>query len=59
MGDRRGPIIGGIILIAIGVLFLIREAVPGIDIGSLWPIASVVLGIGLVVLSIRPSRPAD
>lgn len=56
MGDRRGPIIGGLILIGIGVLFLLREIAPGIDVGSLWPIASVLLGIALVILSIRPDR---
>ena len=29
MADRRGPIIGGLILIGIGVLFLVREVVAG------------------------------
>lgn len=54
----RGPIVAGIVLIVIGTLFFVREAIPGLDIGRLWPIASVVLGVTLLVLSIRPGRPS-
>ena len=53
----RGPIAAGIVLIVIGGLFLAREAIPGFDFGRLWPIASLVLGVTLLVLSIRPGRP--
>ena len=53
----RGPIAAGLVLIVIGGLFLAREAIPGFDFGRLWPIASVVLGVTLLVLSIRPGRP--
>jgi hypothetical protein len=45
------------VLIVIGGLFLAREAIPDFDVGRLWPIASVVLGVTLLVLSIRPGRP--
>ncbi len=53
----RGAIAAGLVLIIIGALFLAREALPGFDLGRLWPIASVVLGVVLVVLSFRPGRP--
>jgi hypothetical protein len=53
----RGPILAGLVLIVIGGLFLAREAIPGFEIGRLWPVASVVLGVTLLVLAIRPSRP--
>jgi hypothetical protein len=53
----RGPVAAGLVLIVIGGLFLAREAIPGFDVGQLWPIASVVLGVTLLVLSVRPSRP--
>lgn len=56
MGERRGPIIAGVILVVIGALLLVRETLPGVDVGGLWPVASVVLGLVLVVLSIRPAR---
>jgi hypothetical protein len=52
----RGAIAAGLVLILIGALFLAREAIPGFDLGRLWPIASVVLGVVLVLLSIRPGR---
>jgi membrane-bound ClpP family serine protease len=53
----RGPIAAGLVLIVIGLLFFAREAIPGFDFGQLWPIASVILGVALLVLSIRPGRP--
>jgi Domain of unknown function (DUF5668) len=53
----RGSIAAGLVLIVIGGLFLAREAIPDFDVGRLWPIASVVLGVTLLVLSIRPARP--
>jgi hypothetical protein len=55
----RGAIVGGIILIGLGALFLAREIVPDFEVGRLWPIASVALGIALVLLSIRPGRARD
>lgn len=52
----RGPVAAGLALIVIGGLFLAREAIPGFDFERLWPIASVVLGVTLLVLSLRPAR---
>jgi hypothetical protein len=53
----RGAIVGGCILILLGVLFLARNVVPGFDLGRLIPLGSVVLGLVLIVLSVRPARP--
>ncbi len=53
----RGAIGAGVVLIAIGALFLTREIVPAFDASQLWPVASVVLGVVLVALSVRPGRP--
>lgn len=55
----RGPVAAGLVLIVIGGLFLAREVIPAFDIGRLWPIASLALGVTLLVLSIRPGRPSD
>jgi membrane-bound ClpP family serine protease len=54
----RGPIAAGLALIVVGGLFLAREAIPGFDVGRLWPIASLVLGVTLLVLSVRPGPPS-
>jgi hypothetical protein len=56
VSGRRGPVLAGLILIAIGGLLLARQAIPDFDLGQVWPIASVVLGVVLVLLSIRPGR---
>jgi len=59
VGDRRGALVAGLVLVAIGGLFLARELVPDFDLSSVWPVGSVILGLALIVLSIRPARPPD
>lgn len=59
MGDRRGALVAGLVLVAIGGLFLAREVVPDFDLSSVWPVGSVILGLLLIVLSIRSARPPD
>lgn len=54
----RATIVVGLVLILIGGLFLAREVVPGLELGGVWPIGSLVLGVALIVLSIRPGWPA-
>jgi hypothetical protein len=52
----RGPLVAGLILIGLGALFLARELVPGFSWSTIWPWASMALGLILIVLSLRPSR---
>jgi phage shock protein C len=60
--DHRGRhptgLVLGLILVAVGVVFLVRELLPAIDIAISWPVIAVVFGIALIVLSIRPRRSA-
>ena len=56
--NGRGPLIGGIVLIALGAFFLLRELVPGLSWSQLWPWGSIAFGIVLLILSIRPTRGA-
>jgi uncharacterized membrane protein HdeD (DUF308 family) len=58
MNARRGPLLAGLVLIVVGALLLARELVPAFDIGVILPVASVLLGIALMVLSVRPTRPS-
>lgn len=55
----RGALVAGLILIGLGVLLLARELVPGFSWSDVWPWASIVLGVALIVLSIRPARGSD
>lgn len=48
---QRG-LIGGLVLITLGILFLISEFVPSVDFGDLWPILLVVIGVGLLLRSL-------
>ncbi len=44
----EGSLIAGLILIALGVIFLVIRYVPRIDFGDLWPLILIVIGIVLL-----------
>ncbi|MFA5928147.1 MAG: PspC domain-containing protein [Candidatus Margulisiibacteriota bacterium] len=46
--DTRSNMLGGFILLAIGSLFLLGNFLPIFDLGRLWPLILIVIGIGLV-----------
>jgi len=52
-GGYTGAAIGGLILIVIGTYFLVRTAVPDLHLEWFWPAALVLLGLVLIVGSIR------
>jgi phage shock protein C len=47
----RGNLIGGLVLITLGALFLADEFIPNVSFGDLWPLILVVIGIGLLINS--------
>jgi len=50
---RVGAIVGGLVLLGLGSLFLLVQVVPGVDWGVLGPAALVGLGVILILASIR------
>lgn len=46
-------IMGGVVLITLGVLFLLANLVPGLDFSDLWPVLLLVIGGGLLWKSRR------
>ena len=53
--DRaRAGLIGGMILVGLGVVFLLRELIPALDFDLLWPALLIGLGIVLVVVAVMP-----
>ncbi|MDO8964277.1 MAG: DUF5668 domain-containing protein [Coriobacteriia bacterium] len=46
---RSGGIIGGIVLIVLGGIFLAGQFLPGIDISKLWPLILIGIGVGIIV----------
>ena len=47
--SNRGGLIGGLILITLGSIFLADRFIPRVDFGDLWPIILVVVGAVLIV----------
>ena len=57
-GNGFGAVILGLILILAGGYFLVRAYVPSVDVDQAWPILLVVVGLLLLVGSLRrPSGP--
>jgi hypothetical protein len=46
----------GILLVLAGAWLLASRYLPGFDFDRLWPVALVVVGAVLIVLSLRPGR---
>jgi phage shock protein C len=55
-GRPRGGLLLGLVLVVIGVIFLIREFLPFLDLALWWPIAAIGLGVVLILFSISPPR---
>jgi phage shock protein C len=55
----RGALIAGVVLVAIGGVFLIREFVPWFDWHLWWPVGLIALGGLLLVLALIPGRSSD
>jgi phage shock protein C len=45
----RGNLIGGLVLITLGALFLADEFIPHVNFSDLWPLILVAIGIGLLI----------
>ncbi|HEY7600269.1 MAG TPA: PspC domain-containing protein [Candidatus Limnocylindrales bacterium] len=53
-GGLAGPVVFGLILILVGGFFLLRQYVPAIDWGQIWPIGLIALGAVLVIAALAP-----
>jgi phage shock protein C len=49
-------LIGGLVLITLGILFLIQEFSETLDFGDLWPVLLVVIGVGLLFIAVAGRR---
>lgn len=50
--DKRSGLIGGLLLISLGLIFLAARFIPHINFGDLWPLLLVVLGGVLIATSL-------
>lgn len=53
--DNQG-LVGGLVLIVIGVLFLLQNMLPDFRFGDYWPLILVAIGIGLLWRGRQESR---
>ena len=53
---RQGPIIFGIILVALGGLFLLQNLLH-INFGQLWPVILIVIGLAILLSALRRQQP--
>ena len=44
-----GSLMGGLILIALGIIFLIERFIPWVSFGDLWPLILVFVGVALII----------
>jgi|WetSurMetagenome_2_1015567.scaffolds.fasta_scaffold392902_2 phage shock protein C len=47
--ENKGSLIGGLVLITLGVLFVLDNLLPNINFGDLWPVILIVIGAGLLI----------
>jgi phage shock protein C len=52
-GPGGGALVFGLILILVGGYFLLRQFVPALDLGLIWPVVVIVLGLVLILGSLR------
>ena len=56
---RRPSLMWPVILIALGVLFLLHEFIPGWGLGKTWPVILLLIGVLWLVDMSRPPRPPE
>jgi hypothetical protein len=52
----RGSIIGGLVLVVMGLLFLANNLLPDFRFHDYWPVILIVIGAGLLWKSRTPSQ---
>jgi len=57
--SSRPGLMGPVLLIALGIVFLISEFVPDWGLGKTWPILLIVIGVLKLLDSGRPPRPPE
>ena len=55
--DRHGMVIGGIIVLGIGIVFLLGNLRIIPHVGEMWPLILVVVGIALLVGALVKKEP--
>jgi hypothetical protein len=57
--DRRGMLIGGLITLGVGLIFLLSNLDILPEIGEMWPLIPIIVGISLIIGSFYKSKKSD
>lgn len=58
-GKGKGNLIGGLILVTIGGLFLLDNFIPHLSFGDLWPVLLIIAGIAVLFESFKKRSKND
>jgi len=56
---RRRSVAWPLVLIALGVIFLLDQLVPGWGIGKTWPVVLIIIGVVKLLEAGQPPRPPE
>ncbi|UCB51893.1 MAG: PspC domain-containing protein [Candidatus Zixiibacteriota bacterium] len=56
--SERSQLLPGLALILIGLIFLLNNLIPWFDIGYLWPLILIVLGVALLLKAHKRETPS-
>jgi phage shock protein C len=56
---KSGSLIGGLVLITVGAIFLADEFVPNVNFGDLWPLILIVIGAGLLINTFAKKKASN
>ena len=52
---ERANIMGGVVLIVLGLLFLLHNVLPDFSFGDYWPVLLIIIGVILLLQRRKPS----
>jgi hypothetical protein len=56
---HRASLMGPVVIITVGLMFLMSQFVPGWGVGRTWPALLIVIGVIKLLDSGRPPRPPE
>jgi len=57
--ERNGMLVGGLIVLGVGVLFMLRNLGFIPDIGEMWPVFPIIVGLAMIIGSFRRGSRGD
>ncbi len=57
--DRRGMLIGGLITLGVGLIFLLSNLDILPNIGEMWPMIPIIVGVSLIIGAFYKGKKSD